>query len=191
MRASSRRWHHSVSAAPGVNWPRSTCPSASSCASAASTVSRASARRSASADAACGPVDSSQPRTISASGMPGISKARPAAAIGGSGSAPGCAARASSSRSAATQKPASLVARRAPANSSKNSAHSGTGGAVINVSSASCNSSLSRTTGHDSAATCTIASGSSAPAPPETSDRSVPRNCTARALRSSSGASSR
>ena len=60
----------------------------------------------------------------------------------------------------------------------------------MSVSSASCSSSASRATGHDSAATSAIAAGSSAPTPPA-SGPSVRRICTARARRSSSGASSR
>ena len=44
-----------------------------------------------------------------------------------------------------------------------NACHSSTGGRMISVSSASCSSSASRTTGQDSSATCAIAAGSSAP----------------------------
>ena len=52
--------------------------------------------------------------------------------------------------------------RRAPVRH-KSACHSCTGGSTISVSSASCSSSASRTTGQDSAATCAIAAGSSAP----------------------------
>ena len=84
----------------------------------------------------------------------------------------------------------STPARRDAARASSHTAHSGTGGSAASVSSASCSSSGSRTTGHDSSATVAMAAGSRAPMPPG-SLPSERRNCTARARRSSSGASSR
>ena len=57
--------------------------------------------------------------------------------------------------------------------------------------SASCNSSALRTTGHDSSVTSAIAAGSRMPTPSRVAARIVRRSVTARARRSSSGASSR
>ena len=85
----------------------------------------------------------------------------------------------------------SVVARCSRHNSSWYSSHSGTGGSVTSVSSASCSSSASRTTGQACSATIAIASASSAAGPSSISGLSVRRICTARARRSSSGASSR
>ena len=64
-------------------------------------------------------------------------------------------------------------------------------GNAINVCNTSCNSSASRTSGQASSLTCSIAAGSSLPTSSRTDSGRIRRISTARARRSSSGASSR
>ena len=146
-----------------------------------------------------GPLDSSQPRAISANAASRVSGSGAAvamAATSGDGDAAGCARRASASRSAHVQNVerefgnVSVVARPVATSSSSHARHSSIGGSTTSVVSASCSSSASRTTGHDWAATSAIAAGSRMPSG-LVSSRVVRRNVTARARRSWSGASSR
>ncbi len=86
----------------------------------------------------------------------------------------GCARRRHLQRLGLTQSSASFVAalsaRLTSTRAGKNGSQAGTGGTLMSDSSASCNSSASRTTGHASAVTWAMASGSSS------AIRAFPRN---------------
>ena len=197
MRARTRRLHHSSSVPPRKR-PRSTCPSTSNRTSAASIVAVSTAKRSASSATVTGPLDSSQPRRISAnasSRRSGSGVAGATAAIAGIAVASAYARCARSSRSAQVQNAApsasvSVVARRCATSMSYHGCQVSSGGTTTSVASASCSSSASRTSGHDDSATSAIAAGSRIPLPSR-SARVVRRSVTARVRRSSSGASSR
>ncbi len=150
MRASTRRLHHCSTSFCDETCRASTCPcdlktkqrrldgafvEAKTLAAICATLS--------------GPLHSSHPRTISVTAASRSSCVRPSP----------YAARAKSKRSAQVQQFADAswraVARRVRANQRR---HAATGGSTMSVDSASCSSSASRTTGHDSAATSAIAS---------------------------------
>ena len=204
MRASSLRSHHSIGAAT-VNCPRSTVPSASRRSTAASISDSGKWTVRASQGIWMGPECASQPRT-SFSVASGFVEAGSSISAGRvSNSAEGKRVEKVLALSAATQNFASPTEARAPRLSlrsrRKRSPHcAATGepagdvkfsGKATRTWRTSLNSSASRTSGHASSRTCAIAAGSSRPISESTVSGRLRRRETARARRSSSGASSR
>ncbi len=156
MRASTRRLHHSSSGVELSKRPRSTWPCASRRNSAASIAALSSCKRARqSARPSSGRCDSSQPRRISVTASVAARIGRAASLVSG--------ARELEPLGAGPKRAADGQRRRAALRDElvvPGLATQRTGGMTISVESASCSSSASRTTGHDSSATCAIAAGS-------------------------------
>ena len=202
IRASSRRSHHSISPAWFVNWPRNTEPGQFQLLQRNLHVGQFHAKLRGNPCAVVGPLISNRPRTSSIRASSFVTSVRndSGSDAGGVLSASDSATFTAGQRSTAIHngRPADNFASHHPALLFAAASNNGRQFAALRSPAAprpradvSCSSSASRTTGHASARTCAIASGSSRPKSRTSSGRNVRRTATARARRSSSGASSR